>query len=188
MSESQLFDALALELVEIIARHISPLESIPRPFTRLTRSTEYKESAIGAAHWIQLSRALYKTTPVFKQTLAMAKRAHYESAACCRVLDCHEKASPDWPLEVLRLRGDDVSSVCETTLSHVLPIARQTLRLAYWNVAREVHPDRLLEGDLATSAMAVLNEAFRIAQLHFGEVAPLEERVIRLDALGLEHH
>ena len=46
------------------------------------------------------------------------------------------------------------------------------------------------QADLAltydAAKMAVLNEAYRQAQLHFGEV-PQADRVIRLDALGLEH-
>ena len=68
-------------------------------------------------------------------------------------------------------------------LSHAMPMARHTLRVAYWAVAREVHPDRL-STPLATEAMTVLNEAYRQAVLQFSVREP---DVIRLDALGLEH-
>ena len=77
-------------------------------------------------------------------------------------------------------------------------------------VAKEVHPDRVQVGKLATAAMAVLNEvllachamlhassgltgtapceqAYRKALLHFAERHADDLEVIRLDALGLEH-
>ena len=54
-------------------------------------------------------------------------------------------------------------------------------------VAKEVHPDRSQVGSLATAAMAVLNEAYRRAQLHFATRHATDLEVIRLDALGLEH-
>ena len=51
-----------------------------------------------------------------------------------------------------------------------------------------MHPDRLQVGaDLATQAMTVLNEAYRRAVLHFAQ-REIANEVIRLDALGLEHH
>lgn len=73
----------------------------------------------------------------------------------------------------------------KSLLSHTLPIARQTLRMAYWAVAKEVHPDRL-HTPLAMQAMSVLNEAYRQAVLRFSPRDPTNE-VIRLDMLGLEH-
>lgn len=87
---------------------------------------------------------------------------------------------------VLKLRGLPAQPCRHseaTLLSHTMPIARHTLRQAYWAVAKEVHPDRL-STPLATDAMTVLNEAYRQAVLQFSVREP---DVIRLDALGLEH-
>ena len=69
-------------------------------------------------------------------------------------------------------------------LSHPTPIARHTLRMAYWAVAREVHPDRV-QTPLATEAMVVLNEAYRQAVLYFAEKRV--DEIIALDALGVGH-
>ncbi|KAL3933182.1 MAG: hypothetical protein SGPRY_000396 [Prymnesium sp.] len=68
--------------------------------------------------------------------------------------------SPVWPAsQVLRLRGGDVGED-RAELSHITPIARHVLRMAYCAVARDVHPDRHSVPQ-ATLAMSVLNEVKR---------------------------
>ena len=71
-------------------------------------------------------------------------------------------------------------------LSHATPIARHTLRTAYWQVAKTVHPDRV-QSELSQEAMTVLNEAYRQAVLMFSDDLRGPDDVIRLDALGLEY-
>jgi hypothetical protein len=190
-----LWDAMAAELVELIALYLSPMAAadvwLSQPLALPAAKTHWAESSVGAAHWVQLSQALTKQAPWPTQCLPSNRRSHRETRACCRVIEARDVQAEDWPLQVLRLRAcaDEGGSL----LSHATPIARHTLRLAYWAVAKTVHPDRLQLGRdsatraMATQAMAVLNEAYRQAQLYFSERTDLLDGVIRLDQLGLEH-
>ena len=177
--QAELWDAMAEELVALVAGFLDPNNS--RPLSRQDYNGEYATSSVGAAHWCQLSRSMASSAPWSTSLLQRNRQKHHETARCCRVLDYNE-SEEDWPLVVLKLRSSKTAPD-STLLSHATPIARQVLRQAYWSVAREVHPDRV-ECSLATQAMTVLNEAYRLAQLHFSE--RLADEVIRLDALG--HH
>jgi len=184
-SPTNLWDAMAEELVELIAVHLIPESPfLSRPLTPPPKGT-FAHSSVGAAHWVQLCRALVNSA-AFRESLARNRRHHFETAACCRVLESRDPDEYDWPLMVLKLRASKVGPQEAGQLSHTTPIARHTLRAAYREVAREVHPDRLVVGALATRAMAVLNEAYLQAQLLFSERDPTNT-VIRLDMLGLEH-
>lgn len=194
-------DGVPLEVLDLIADYLSPGTDAWRPLTPhgfaemcsecktspLIEFTEamlsdVKEQSRGAAHWLQLSHAhaALAISSSWLQTLQCNRRSHVETAACCRVLEAKERDVYDWTLEVLRLRGEGAGS-----LSHIAPISKHVLRLAYVRCAREVHPDRLQVGSLAHAAMTVLNEAYRQAQLYFAERE--EGAVITVDALGLEH-
>mmetsp|Transcript_11662 Transcript_11662/g.23768 ORF Transcript_11662/g.23768 Transcript_11662/m.23768 type:complete len:202 (+) Transcript_11662:15-620(+) len=196
-TKERLWDTMADELVSLIACYLSPTAagspSLSTPPLGLPEAkTHWVESSIGAAHWVQLSRALMQSTPSWCSELSSSRRSHLETAACCRVIDSHNEENYDWSLQVLRLRDGPGAQQEGGRLSLATPIARQALRLAYWAVAKDVHPDRLQLGrdattrPIATQAMAVLNEAYRQAQLYFCE----RERhggVIELDILGNEH-
>ena len=214
-----LFPRHSCRLVELVACHLVPGGAAGSPW--LSRPlgqvpSYYAESSVGAAHWCQLSKALTRRSQ-YLEVLRNNRRHHRETQACCRVLECKgDQREYDWPLAVLKLRASkQPTPQHETLLSHATPIARHTLRMAYWAVAKEVHPDRL-QTPLAGEAMAVLNEAYRQAVLQFSERVPCAPRksphtrprastralfslrqfaiaissadeVIRLDALGLEH-
>lgn len=178
-----LWDLIADDLVGLIAHCLTPA----RPLVSGDKHV-YAETSIGAAHWMQLSASVRARAP-WHATLQENRRSHHETAACCRVIESRDEAVYDWPLQVLRLRCTSAQSGAKghhSYLSHTIPISKQTLKTAYWAVAKEVHPDRLSVGSLATQAMTVLNEAYRQAQLHFGVREP--NAVIQLDQLGLEHH
>ena len=205
-----LWETMAEELVSLIACYLSPiapgspsLSSSPGyhpaawlacpPLSLPAAKTHWAESSIGAAHWVQLSRALRAAVPTWCAELSTSRRSHLETAACCRVIDSQNEEAYDWPLQVLRLREGPGAQAEGSRLSHATPISRQSLRLAYWAVAKEVHPDRLQLGrdsstrSIATQAMAVLNEAYRQAQLYFSEREEHDICVIELDMLGIEH-
>jgi len=190
-----LWETIADELVALIADYLEPSTHGNEWSSRLERPLKglkghYAVDSIGAAHWVQLSRALWSSSTTWRRRLTLNHRAHVETMACCRVLEARDEATYDWPLQVLRLRASSIQ-LSRTTERHPLcpatPIPQNTLRVAYWAVAKEVHPDRLQVGALATAAMAVLNEAYRQAQLHFSKRHAVDLEVIRLDALGLEH-
>ena len=156
---SGLWEDMADELVELIACYLTPCPTespwLSRPLA--TVKNVFAEESVGAAHWLKLSKALHAYAP-FRSKMQHYRRRHRETKSCSRVLESYDESQFDWPLMALRLRSakaDDGSS----ELSHSTPIARHTLRLAYWAVAREVHPDRLMVGSLATQAMTVLNDA-----------------------------
>ena len=107
-------------------------------------------SNIGASHWIQLSRSHAALDSAVADTLRQNRRRHAETAACYLVLEAVASLAADWPLVALRLRGSDSSA-----LSHA-HFSKSVLRQAYCNMARSIHPDRLLVPELATDAMAVL--------------------------------
>ena len=188
--DTGMWNALADELVDIIVSRFllpgcaeDPWRS--RPLGEL--SGFFAQESIGMAHWVQLGKALSRRGEA-QAVLRRNRRRHRETTACCRVLQCQEANDEDWPLMVLNLRAGPSPNkgARNRQLSHVTPIARQTLRSAYWAVAREVHPDRT-ETPLATQAMIVLNEAYRQAVLHFAERTSSSHDVIRLDALGQQH-
>ena len=184
-AEDRQWDSLAEELIGLIAGFLNPT---PWPSEPLIDSGKYQfaESSVGAAHWVQLSSSVSAMAP-WHSTLKNNRRSHMETVACCRVIESKDEGLYDWPLQVLRLRADKSQRPGSKSLSPALlgkPIARHTLRSAYWAVAKEVHPDRL-QIAIATQAMTVLNEAYRQAQLYFGEREA--DSVIRLDQLGLEH-
>ena len=183
-----LWETMAEELVSLIACYLSPIVSgspslspspgyhpaawqSPPPLALPAAKTHWAESSVGAAHWVQLSRALRAAVPTWCAELSSSRRNHFETAACCRVIDSQDESSYDWPLQVLRLREGPGAQAEGCRLSHATPISRQSLRLAYWAVAKDVHPDRLQLGrhsstrSIATQAMAVLNEAYRQARL-----------------------
>ena len=183
-----LWETMAEELVSLIACYLSPIVSgspslspspgyhpaawqSPPPLALPAAKTHWAESSVGAAHWVQLSRALRAAVPTWCAELSSSRRNHFETAACCRVIDSQNESSYDWPLQVLRLREGPGAQAEGCRLSHATPISRQSLRLAYWAVAKDVHPDRLQLGrhsstrNIATQAMAVLNEAYRQARL-----------------------
>ena len=93
------WDVMADELVELIAEHLVPgtLESpwLSRPLSEV--SSYYSESSVGAAHWLQLSKALARRAQRcgWEVRLRKAKRSRDETAACCRVLECHHNAGYD---------------------------------------------------------------------------------------------
>lgn len=186
-SDDKNWDTMADELVELVASYLVPgtLESpwLSLPLGKV--SDYYAEESVGAAHWLQLSKALARRAQRWQISLRHARRCRDETRACCRVLECRNEAAYDWPLEVLRLRASRLSGEeAPPLLTHQVPMPRQALRTAYWAVAKEVHPDRL-QTPLATQAMVVLNEAYRQAVIHFAERD--QQEIIRLDALGLEH-
>ena len=183
-----LWETMAEELVSLIACYLSPIvpgspSLSPSPgyqpaawqspplLALPAAKTHWAESSVGAAHWVQLSRALRAAVPTWCAELSSSRRNHFETAACCRVIDSQDESSYDWPLQVLRLREGPGAQAEGCRLSHATPISRQSLRLAYWAVAKDVHPDRLQLGrhsstrSIATQAMAVLNEAYRQARL-----------------------
>jgi hypothetical protein len=181
---------MAEELVELVAQYLVPgCEANPwlsRPLSQVP--AHYAEKSVGAAHWVQLSKALTRRGQ-WLETLRRNRRSHHETAACCRVINSHDEAAYDWPLAVLKLRASATASSGEPPshlLSHTVPLSRHSLRMAYWAVAKEVHPDRL-QTPLAATAMTVLNEAYRQAVLQFTVRDETDMEVIRLDALGLEH-
>ena len=167
VSAQALWDLMADELVGLIAEHLEPHASVPRPLPSPNAvphpsPREFASSSRGAAHWVSLSKFLKQSAP-FKTALSRNRRSYRETLACERVLASHNEEVYDWPLEVLKLRGADDSS---EALSHFAPFARSTLKAAYWSVAKEVHPDRLQVGsDLATQAMSVLNEVRAFARV-----------------------
>ena len=192
-----LWDSMAEDLVSLIACYLKPPQGAAVPADSLNGScdlqslrTHYLEGAVGAAHWMQLNRVLLEQAGrPWRATLEHNRKCHHQTDECCRVLEIRDDTDEyDWPLAVLRLRASKLNPESNASkLSHATPIAKNTLRAAYWQVAMEVHPDRSAEvGSLATKAMVVLNEAYRLSLLHFAERGMPD--VIRLDALGLEHH
>jgi len=179
----QLWDELTEELVMLIAQMLAPVSTENAWKSAPLRDIKnmHAQSSLGASHWMRLCKSLFDSAP-WRAQLYKSRRNHYETVACCRVLESHLSDEPDWPLQVLRLRSSKLAA--STALSHALPISRQTLRTSYWAVAKEVHPDRL-QVPLATQAMTVLNEAYRMALLHFTERQPQD--VILLDAQGQDH-
>lgn len=136
-SPPSLWDAMAEELVELIAVHLIPESPyLSRPLTPPPKRT-FADSSVGAAHWVQLCRALVNSA-AFRDSLARNRRHHFETAACCRVLESRDPDAYDWPLMVLKLRASKVGPQEAGQLSHTTPIARHTLRAAYREVAREV--------------------------------------------------
>ena len=190
----QLWDSMAEDLVSLIACYLKPPHGAAMPTdgscNLQSLRTHYMEGSVGAAHWVQLSRVLLEQAGrPWRATLEHNRKCHHQTDECCRVLEIRDEADEyDWPLAVLRLRASKLNPENNASkLSHATPIAKNTLRAAYWQVAMEVHPDRSAEvGSLATKAMVVLNEAYRLSLLHFAEREMPD--VIRLDALGLEHH
>ena len=184
-ADDSLWDTMADDLVELIAEHLK-VSTLQRPWVSRPLSqvpAHYVESSVGAAHFVQLSKALGRRSQWLEQ-LQRNQRSYRETLSCCRVIDSQNE-DYDWPLAALRLRASGMANDKKaSTLSHALPLSRSTLRTAYWNVAKEVHPDRL-HTPLASEAMSVLNEAYRQAVLQFS-VRDTSD-VIRLDALGLEH-
>lgn len=137
-----LWEAMAEELVELIAAHLVPeTPYISRPLMPPPKRT-FADSSVGAAHWVQLCRALVNSA-AFRDSLARNRRHHFETAACCRVLENHNLDEYDWPLMVLKLRASKVGPQEAGQLSHTTPIARHTLRAAYREVAREVRATKL---------------------------------------------
>ena len=154
--EETLWETMAEELVSLIAQCLSPIApgspwlsqaasgSLGCRLSQLPAAkTHWAKSSIGAAHWVQLSRALGSAVPTWCAELSSSRRSHFETAACCRVIDSQNTEAYDWPLQVLRLREGPGAQAEGSRLSHATPIARQSLRLAYWAVAKDVHPDRL---------------------------------------------
>jgi hypothetical protein len=212
-NDQEIWDQMADELVECIAAYLVPgsLESpwLSRPLSDV--SSYYAQSSIGAAHWMQLSKALFRRGQRNKWELSLQRnrRCRIETTACCRIFECQRAGQYDCeyaelkvyavsrahaltvpgpiviyagPLEVLKLRASKAAD--SVLLSHSVPIARRTLRAAFCAVAMEVHPDRL-NTPLAAQAMIVLNEAYRQAVIMFAERDTND--VIQLDALGLQH-
>ena len=139
-----LWDTMAEDLVSLIACYLSPIEA-GSPWLSLglpAAKTHWAAKSIGAAHWVQLSRALSDAVPTWCAELSCSRRSHLETAACCRVIDSR-RGDDDWSLQVLRLREGPGAKEEGSRLSHATPISRQSLRLAYWAVAKDVHPDRL---------------------------------------------
>ena len=62
-----LWDAMAAELVELIALYLSPMAAadvwLSQPLALPAAKTHWAESSVGAAHWVQLSQALTKQAP-----------------------------------------------------------------------------------------------------------------------------
>ena len=187
-TEEGLWDLMAEDLVGLIVHCLTPATPyLSRPLVSGDRYM-YAESSVGAAHFMQLSASVRARAP-WHATLQENRRSHHEAAACCRVIESRDEDVYDWPLQVLRLRlsgAQPAGAKNHSYLSHTVPISKHTLKAAYHAAAKEVHPDRLRVGSLATQAMTVLNEAYRQAQLHFGAREP--NSVIQLDQLGLEHH
>jgi len=191
--ENALWDAMADELVDLISQHLDPVTLAPSPWLSRPLSqilSQVRENSVGAAHWVMLNKALTRRGE-WLDALRRNRRSHRETAACCRILEAKANGlaaeQDDWPLAVLKLRAaSQEEPPASAPLSHAVPMARHTLRTAYWAVAKEVHPDRIgsERTPLATEAMTVLNEAYRQAVLQF---TMFDRDVIRLDALGIEH-
>lgn len=67
----------------------------------------YAESSVGAAHWVQLSKALNRRSQWLEE-LQKNRRHHQETAACCRVLEC---------------KGDEAEYDCACS-HHAAPLTR----------------------------------------------------------------
>lgn len=147
---SELWAAMADELVMMIAEMLAPVSTASSwqmsPLSDLKHM--HALSSIGASRWVRLCKSLFLSAP-WRDQLNESRRVHYETAACCRVLESHHSEDDDWPLQVLRLRHSKFAAASNeqqelsTALSHALPISRQTLRASYCAVAKDVHPDRL---------------------------------------------
>jgi len=192
MAAPLLWEGIADDCVALIACHLAPSYGTSDLGDAQVGALESMRAAhllrsVGAAHWLALNRACSSTGRPWRAALCHNRKWYDQAGACQRVLEI-EDAAEDWPLAVLRLRASALHPESSARkLSHATPISKSTLRAAFRSVAKEVHPDRSAEvGSLATRAMTVLNEAYRLSLLHFAErEAPA---VIRLDALGLEHH
>ena len=82
--------------VELIAEHLIPVASespwLSRPLSQA--HNYYAESSIGAAHWVQLSKALTRRGQ-WLEALERNRRSHRETGACCRLLAAHDEAVYD---------------------------------------------------------------------------------------------
>ncbi|KAL1510406.1 hypothetical protein AB1Y20_006714 [Prymnesium parvum] len=182
-----LLDYLADDLLDCLLERLAPLSNDQLhhlcDYPSREAKFRYAENSQGAAHLVQLCKTLASRTEHWRPKLLGCRRSHHEILECCRVLEAFNEDREDWPLEVLRLRGSGGGNA-RAELSHITPIARQVLRLAYWAVARDVHPDRHSVPQ-ATQAMSVLNEAYRRAMLLFSH--QLQQDIVVVDQQGLNH-
>jgi hypothetical protein len=85
-NDQEIWDQMADELVECIAAYLVPgsLESpwLSRPLSDV--SSYYAQSSIGAAHWMQLSKALFRRGQRNKWELSLQRnrRCRIETTAC----------------------------------------------------------------------------------------------------------
>ena len=92
-----LWDAMAEELVELIANHLDPGCKTESPWLSVPLSnvpTYYADSSVGAAHWNQLSKALSRRGQ-WVDTLRKNRRDHDETTACCRLLNAFDEQEYD---------------------------------------------------------------------------------------------
>ena len=86
--DQEIWDQMADELVECIAAYLVPgsLESpwLSRPLSDV--SSYYAQASIGAAHMMQLSKALFRRGQRNKWELSLQRnrRCRIETTACCR--------------------------------------------------------------------------------------------------------
>ena len=83
--DQEIWDQMADELVECIAAYLVP---------------DYAQASIGAAHMMQLSKALFRRGQRNKWELSLQRnrRCRIETTACCRVLECQSAGQYDCEL------------------------------------------------------------------------------------------
>lgn len=100
--DQEIWDQMADELVECIAAYLVPgsLESpwLSRPLSDV--SSYYAQTSIGAAHMMQLSKALFRRGQRNKWELSLQRnrRCRIETTACCRILESQSAGQYDCEL------------------------------------------------------------------------------------------
>ena len=98
--ENDKWDRMADELVELVAAYIEPGTLEPSPWlSRPLRevSAYYAQQSRGAAHWMCLSKALFRRAQrcEWQAEVRRNRQSRIETAACCRILECHNEAHYD---------------------------------------------------------------------------------------------